>query len=91
MAGFMKRYRAEFDKARKTEDLRKIGERAAERSVTLLFGAMDTEHNNAQGSRPSRELGGAAYAVRELPTLVLGEIVSVKSARLAIGPGETNE
>ncbi len=36
-----------------TEDLRKIGERAAERNVTLLFGAKDTEHNNARGSRPS--------------------------------------
>jgi len=56
----MKRYRAEFEKAGKTEDLRKIEERAAERNVTLLFGAMDTEHNNARGSRPSREFGGAA-------------------------------
>ncbi len=51
--GLLKRYRAELEEAGKTEDLRKIGERAAERNVTLLFGAKDAEHNNAQGSRPS--------------------------------------
>ncbi len=50
---FLKRYRAELEEAGKTEDLREIGERAAERNVTLLFGAKDTEHNNARGSRPS--------------------------------------
>jgi hypothetical protein len=52
-AGFLKRYRAELEEAGKTEELREIGERAAERNVTLLLGAKDTEHNNARGSRPS--------------------------------------
>ncbi len=52
-AGFLKRYRAELEEAGKTEELREIGERAAERNVTLLLGAKDTEHNNARSSRPS--------------------------------------
>jgi uncharacterized protein YeaO (DUF488 family) len=45
---FVRRYRVELEEAGKMEDLRKIGERAAERNVTLLFGAKDTEHNNAR-------------------------------------------
>jgi hypothetical protein len=52
-AGFLKRYRAELEEAGKTEELREIGERAAERNATLLLGAKDTEHNNARGSQPS--------------------------------------
>ncbi len=36
--GFMKRYRAELEEGGKAEDLRKIGRRAAERNVILLFG-----------------------------------------------------
>jgi hypothetical protein len=35
--------------AGKAEDLRKIGERTAERNVTLLFGAKDAEHNRRRG------------------------------------------
>ena len=57
---FMKRYRVELEEAGKTENLRKIGERAAERNVTLLFGAKDTEHNVRTLMAFVRELGGAA-------------------------------
>jgi hypothetical protein len=47
--------------AGKAGDLRKIGERAAERNGTLLFGAKDAEHNNARALVSFvRELGGAA-------------------------------
>ncbi len=44
----------ELQEAGKVEVLLTIGGSAAERNVTLLFGAKDTEHNNARGSRPSR-------------------------------------
>jgi uncharacterized protein YeaO (DUF488 family) len=47
--------------AGKAEDLRKIGGRAAERNVTLLFGAKDAEHNNARALVAFLcKLGGAA-------------------------------
>ena len=48
--GYMKRYRAELEEAGKVEDLQKIGRRATERNVTLLFGAKDAKHNNAAGA-----------------------------------------
>ncbi len=44
---FRRRYRRELDAAGKTEDLRQIGRRAQEGNVTLLFGAKETEHNDA--------------------------------------------
>jgi len=57
----MKRYRGELEEGGKTEDLRKIGERAEERNVTLLFAAKDTEHNDARALTAFvPELGGAA-------------------------------
>jgi uncharacterized protein YeaO (DUF488 family) len=45
---FKERYRAELEEAGKTGDLRDIAERAEEENVTLLFGAKDTQHNNAR-------------------------------------------
>jgi hypothetical protein len=58
--------------AGKAEDLRRIGERAAERNVTLHFAlAPRTPDTTTRGrSWPIvRELGGAAQAIRELITL----------------------
>jgi hypothetical protein len=58
-----------------TEDLRKIGERAAEKNVTLRRTqpsslAPRTPNTTTPGARGFvRELGGAAWAVRELTTL----------------------
>ena len=45
---FKERYRAELEEAGKMGDLRDIAERAGEENVTLLFGAKDTQHNNAR-------------------------------------------
>jgi uncharacterized protein YeaO (DUF488 family) len=45
---FKERYRAELAEADKMEVLRDIAERAEEENVTLLFGAKDTRHNDAQ-------------------------------------------
>jgi uncharacterized protein YeaO (DUF488 family) len=45
---FRERYRAELEEAGKMGDLRDIAERAGEENVTLLFGAKDTKHNDAQ-------------------------------------------
>jgi uncharacterized protein YeaO (DUF488 family) len=45
---FRERYRAELEEAGKMGNLRDIAERAREANVTLLFGAMDTKHNNAR-------------------------------------------
>ena len=45
---FKERYRAELAEAGKMGVLRDIAERAREENVTLLFGAKDTRHNDAQ-------------------------------------------
>src|SRR5215212_2619227 len=45
---FNERYRAELEEAGKMGDLRDIAERSREENVTLLFGAKDTNHNNAR-------------------------------------------
>jgi uncharacterized protein YeaO (DUF488 family) len=45
---FKERYRAELEEAGKMGDIRDIAERAGEENVTLLFGAKDTQHNNAR-------------------------------------------
>jgi uncharacterized protein YeaO (DUF488 family) len=45
---FKGRYRAELEVAGKTGDLRDIAQSAEEENVTLLFGAKDTQHNNAR-------------------------------------------
>jgi uncharacterized protein YeaO (DUF488 family) len=52
---------SEGEEAGKVAVLRTIGGRSTERNVTLLFGAKDAEHNNAQALVAFvRELGGAA-------------------------------
>lgn len=43
--GFKKKYAAELKKRR--EDVAKLARESRRRSVTLLFGAKDTAHNNA--------------------------------------------
>ncbi|TCJ16220.1 DUF488 family protein [Rubrobacter taiwanensis] len=59
--GFLKRYRTELEGTGKMEELRELGERAAEENVTLLFGAKDIEHNNARALAAFvRELVGEA-------------------------------
>ena len=45
---FKERYRAELEEAGKMGDLRDIAQRAGEENVTILFGAKDTECNNAR-------------------------------------------
>ena len=45
---FKERYRAELEEAAKIGVLRDIAKRAREENVTLLFGAKDTRHNDAQ-------------------------------------------
>ena len=45
---FRERYRAELEEAGKMGVLRDIAERAEEENVTLLFGAKDIRHNDAQ-------------------------------------------
>lgn len=44
-SGFQQRYTAELDQLK--EQWQPIAERAASEPVTILFGAHDTEHNNA--------------------------------------------
>jgi uncharacterized protein YeaO (DUF488 family) len=46
-AEFQKRYRAELKKPAQREALRDLANKAAKKSVTLLYGAADTEHNQA--------------------------------------------
>jgi uncharacterized protein YeaO (DUF488 family) len=48
---FRQRYRRELEALGKIEDLREIGQRAQEGNVTLLFGAKETEHNDAVALR----------------------------------------
>lgn len=45
---FKERYRAELEEAGKMEEVRKISAMAEEGNVTLIFGAKDTEYNNAR-------------------------------------------
>jgi uncharacterized protein YeaO (DUF488 family) len=45
MGGFKKKYWAELDDRR--DQVEKLARDARRRSVTLLFGARDTKHNNA--------------------------------------------
>jgi uncharacterized protein YeaO (DUF488 family) len=45
---FKERYRAELEEASKMGVLRDIAKWAREENVTLLFGAKDTRHNDAQ-------------------------------------------
>ncbi len=48
---FRKRYRAELEKTGKWADLMQIARRAAKEDVTLVFGAKDTERNQAVALR----------------------------------------
>ena len=45
---FKERYRVELEVAGKVEEVREISAMAEEGNVTLVFGAKDTEHNNAR-------------------------------------------
>ncbi len=45
---FKERYRAELEEAGKVEEVREISDMAEEGNVTLVFGAKDTEYNNAR-------------------------------------------
>ncbi|BBL79897.1 hypothetical protein RxyAA322_17510 [Rubrobacter xylanophilus] len=45
---FKERYRRELAEGDRLEDLRELARRAEGENVTLLFGAKDTEHNNAR-------------------------------------------
>jgi uncharacterized protein YeaO (DUF488 family) len=45
---FKVRYRAELEEAGKMEEVREISDMAEEGNVTLVFGAKDTEYNNAR-------------------------------------------
>jgi len=45
---FKERYRAELEEAGKMEEVREISGMAEEGNVTLIFGAKDTEYNNAR-------------------------------------------
>ncbi len=45
---FKERYRAELEEADKMEEVREISDMAEEGNVTLIFGAKDTEYNNAR-------------------------------------------
>ena len=46
---FKKRYAAELDDQR--EQVEQLAQEARKRTVTLLFAAKDTEHNNAVASK----------------------------------------
>jgi uncharacterized protein YeaO (DUF488 family) len=46
-AEFQKRYRKELQAKPAAERLRALAERAAKKTVTLIFSSHDTEHNNA--------------------------------------------
>ncbi len=48
---FRRRYRAELEAAGKIADVRKIGEMARSRDITLVFGARDPLHNQAVAVR----------------------------------------
>ncbi len=45
---FKERYHAELEEAGKMEEVREISGMAEDRNVTLIFGAKDTEYNNAR-------------------------------------------
>lgn len=45
---FRKRYRAELDDSSRAQALDDLAERAAKAPLTLVFGARDVEHNEAQ-------------------------------------------
>jgi uncharacterized protein YeaO (DUF488 family) len=45
---FKDRYRAELKEAGQMEEVHEISDMAEEGNVTLVFGAKDTEHNNAR-------------------------------------------
>ena len=45
---FKERYRAELEEAGNVEEVREISDMAEEGNVTLIFGAKDTEYNNAR-------------------------------------------
>ncbi len=45
---FKERYRAELEEAGKMEEVREISDTAEQGNVTLIFGAKDTEYNNAR-------------------------------------------
>ena len=44
---FQQRYRSELDAEEKREQIRRLLAEAADRSVTLIYGAKDEEHNQA--------------------------------------------
>ncbi len=45
---FRKRYEAELERNGKMPDLKRLAEESAHRDITLVFGAKDVEHSNAE-------------------------------------------